>query len=127
MAISVRPEKAPATRCRVLVVEDESSSRRALVRLLRLRGFETTFAATVNEALAQLDSRPTCVLLDLMLPDGSGLALLDHIHQHHLPTRAAVMTGMGDVQAALGKSRLRPEAVFTKPLNFDEVVAWLGR
>ena len=114
------------TRCRVLVVEDDPSSRRALTLLLRIRGFETTVAGTLHEAMQQLQWGPGCILLDLMLPDGNGAALLEHIRQSQLPIRVAVTTGAANWPALLDYGRLQPDVLFTKPLDIDRVVEWLN-
>ena len=119
-------QKEAATRCRVLVVEDDPSSRRALVQLLRLKGFEAAVASTVAEAMRQLAWNPSCILLDLMLPDGNGAAILEYIREQHLPIKVAVTTGAGNWQALLGHGRLQPDALFTKPLEIDRVVDWLN-
>lgn len=119
-------EKADATRCKVLVVEDDPSSRRALTQLLRLRGFEAAFATSVSEAMQQLDWGPCCILLDLMLPDGNGATVLDYVRDHQLPIRVAVTTGASNWQGLLGSSKWPPDALFAKPLDFDRVVEWLN-
>ena len=118
---------AAATRCRVLVVEDEPSSRRALIALLQLRGFEATFAESVADAMKRLEQRPECVLLDLMLPDGNGSVVLQHIRDQGLPIRVAVMTGASNWQALLNHGRLQPDTLFTKPLDLNRVLEWLER
>lgn len=108
---------------RVLVVEDDPSSRRALTSLLKLNGFHATDVATGAEAIACLSEQPLCVLLDLMLPDGNGSAVLDHIRRHRLPIRVAVTSGAADWESMLQESR--PDAYFRKPLEFDKIVRWL--
>lgn len=116
-----------ATRCRVLVVEDEPSSRRALIALLQLKGFEATFAESVSDAMKQLEQRPECVLLDLMLPDGNGAVVLQHIRDQGLPIRVAVMTGASNWQALLNHGQLQPDVLFAKPLDLNRVLDWLDR
>jgi len=120
-------DTADAARCRVLVVEDDPSSRRALIALLQLKGFEATFADTVAKAMRQLEQNPGCILLDLMLPDGNGAAVLEHIRAHRLPIRVAVMTGASNWQALLDNGRLQPDALFTKPLDLNRLIEWLER
>jgi two-component system OmpR family response regulator len=56
----------------ILLVEDEASIREPLAEALRSEGFETLVAGTVGEALEQARHEPDLVLLDVMLPDGSG-------------------------------------------------------
>jgi two-component system response regulator RegX3 len=56
----------------ILLVEDETSIREPLAEVLRSEGFETLVAGSVAEALEQARRDPDLVLLDVMLPDGSG-------------------------------------------------------
>ena len=119
----VEAENAGAVRCRVLVVEDDPSSRRALTLLLQLKGFQATVASNVAEAFQQLKWNPTCILLDLMLPDGNGAEVLEHIRSRQLPIRVAVTTGASNWKTMLDD--LRPDALFTKPLDFNRIVDWL--
>src|SRR5215204_1120101 len=56
----------------ILLVEDEVSITEPLAEALRSEGFETQVAGTVAEALELARREPDLVLLDLMLPDGSG-------------------------------------------------------
>lgn len=110
---------------RVLVVEDDPSSRRALTLLLKLKGFETSYASNLSEAMKLLESEPACVLLDLMLPDGNGSAILERIRARHLPIRVAVTSGASNWEAMLDHGRLQPDAFFSKPLDFSRVLNWL--
>ena len=65
----------------VLVVDDEASARGALTKLLRRDGYETEAAGNGREALAALEARtPDLVLLDVMMPELDGLALLEVLH-----------------------------------------------
>lgn len=120
---SFDPAQSGEKACRVLVVEDDASSRRALTMLLKLNGIETSYAATRSEALRRLDEHPLCVLLDLMLPDGNGVAVLEHIRQHELPIRVAVTSGAANWESLLDGAR--PDAYFAKPLDFEKLVTWI--
>jgi DNA-binding response OmpR family regulator len=109
----------------VLVVEDDPSSRRALLLLLKLRGIPTLQAASLSEAMLQLETRPTIVLLDLMLPDGNGYSLLQYIRNNDLPMRVAVTSGASNWRSMLSDETVRPDAVFPKPLHVDQLLDWL--
>lgn len=122
-ALAPDAEQPVARNLRVLVVEDDPSSRRALTSLLKLNGFQVADVATAADAIACLSERPLCVLLDLMLPDGNGSAVLDHIRRLRLPIRVAVTSGAADWESMLQESR--PDAYFGKPLQFDKIVRWL--
>ncbi len=67
-----------STKTRVLVIDDEPQILRALRINLSVRGYEVVTAATGAEALrAAADHRPDVVVLDLGLPDMSGIEVLD--------------------------------------------------
>ena len=113
--------------CRsVLVVEDDPASRRALVSLLKLNGIQALFAANLTEAIKLLETQPECVLLDLMLPDGTGGAILEFIRSRHLPIRVAFTTGAADWRQFVRGQDIHPDAIFIKPLDFDSISRWLG-
>ena len=114
---------APCTR--VLVVEDDITSRNALMKLLTHFGWHTTPAGTVAEALEGLSASPDCVILDLMLPDGNGTSVLDQIRSSSLPIRVAIATGAHDRTILDEVTRLGPDVVFKKPLDFQRLISWL--
>ena len=116
----------PGVARRVLVVEDDPASRRALVSLLRLNGIEALFAGNLADAITQLGTCPECVLLDLMLPDGTGTAILEFVRSQHLPIKVAFTTGAADWRQFVKGTDFRPDAIFIKPLDFDSITRWLG-
>jgi len=111
---------------RILVVEDDPSSRRALVALLRLAGYQAVFATNLAQALDLVETAPDFILLDLMLPDGTGAAVLKYVRAQRLPIRVAITTGAADWRTLLHDCDHPPDAVFTKPLDFDRITQWLG-
>jgi DNA-binding response OmpR family regulator len=105
----------------LLVVEDDLASRRAIRTVFTLRGWDVSSVATVTEALRLLDPPPDCVLLDLMLPDGEGEAVLRAVRNRNLPTRVVVTTGSSDPDRLRDLDRMGPDAVLNKPLNVNDV------
>src|SRR5690348_13236802 len=90
---------APAA-CRTLIVEDDRLSSAALRALLADRGHSVSCAFTVAQAIEQLVSFvPQCAILDLMLPDGSGVQVLRHIREQRLDVRVAVASAGNDERA----------------------------
>lgn len=68
----------------ILVVDDEMLTRRTLQDLLQREGFVVTTAATIAEAMAEVNRRNyDLILLDLILPDGDGLAACRRIRERH--------------------------------------------
>ena len=90
---------------RILYVEDNAAdadlTRRTLARLMPEAVLE--MVPTIGEAMRLLDSDATLELLlvDLRLPDGSGLQLLAHVREHDLPLPVVVITGSGDQVSAV--------------------------
>lgn len=123
---SAHAPTAHGRRCRrTLIVEDDRVSRRALELLARASGHETRSAATVAEALDQLEAwAPDCVVLDLMLPDGSGAAVLRRVRTAGLPVRVAVASGAFGPVLDEAES-LRPDALLRKPMDPARLIAWL--
>jgi DNA-binding NtrC family response regulator len=104
---------------RVLIIEDDAEIRPLISAKLRDWGYEPCEAGTVSQAKAAIaDVRPAVVLLDIGLPDGSGLNLIQEIKASLPATPVIVMTGNIYVENMLRAWRNR--AHFTvKPINFD--------
>jgi CheY-like chemotaxis protein len=107
------------TKCRTLIVEDDPASRDMLSRLLSLTGHDTMIPSDASAAIAEVIAkrpakRPDCVVLDLMLPDVSGVEVLRVIRGHRLPIKVAVYTAAADPQRFPGLAELKPDAIFEK-------------
>lgn len=67
---------------KILIVEDEPSLREVMQRALRQEGYVVETAATYAEADRRVSGYDyDCILLDIMLPDGNGLRLLERIKE----------------------------------------------
>jgi len=78
---------------RVLVVDDEENIRFLVGSALQLAGFETKMAETGREALAAVESfRPDVVVLDVMLPDLDGFAVLQRLRDAGTRTQVIFLT-----------------------------------
>jgi DNA-binding NtrC family response regulator len=85
----------------VLVVDDEDSIRNALKRFLTGRGYEVQTAATGAEALAAVQRQKiTCVLLDVRLPDVSGVDLVPQLLQDEPNAAILMLTAVNDATSA---------------------------
>jgi two-component system KDP operon response regulator KdpE len=110
---------------RVLIVEDERALLRALAMNLTARGYDVIEAATGTRALAAAAAEePDLILLDLGLPDLSGLDVIRGVRAY-ASTPIVVLsarTGSTDKVAALD---LGADDYVTKPFNIDELLARL--
>ena len=112
--------------CRTLIVEDDADSREAMSKALRLLGHDADCAGTFLEGVAKLSSKVRWLILDLRLPDGDGAALLRYIRQHEMPVLVAVVTGAEDDTVLTDAVLLKPDAFFTKPVDFHDVARWMS-
>jgi CheY-like chemotaxis protein len=115
----------PPQRRRVLVVEDDVQTRVAMARLLRGWGLEVRAVGSVAGAITEL-GWASCVVLDLALTDGSGLAVLEHVRANALAVRVAVVTAAADPAALAAARQLRPELLLLKPLDADKLAEFLA-
>src|SRR5215207_5088296 len=110
---------------RVLVVDDEPQILRGLKVVLRQAGFEVDTAATKSEALDRVAVRPPEMLvLDLILPDGSGVEVCEEIRGwSQLPI--IVLSAVGDEREKVRALDAGADDYLTKPFGTDELLARL--
>lgn len=107
---------------KILIVDDESSIRFALTEALRSWGYESVQASTVAEA-NDLFARehPVVALLDIDLPDGSGLDVLNHIKEEQPETVAIMVTGNVNVPNVVTALRGGAHDFISKPIRLEEL------
>ena len=109
-----------------LIVDDEPTSVSAMAELVEKEGFTTTTAGTLAEAKNRLSQeRPDVILVDLMLPDGNGLALLEEMD----PSRRAeviLISGHATVDSAISALRVGVLDYLTKPVDVRRLKAVLA-
>src|SRR3954454_828106 len=110
---------------RVLVVDDEPQIVRGLRVVLRNAGFQVDSAGTKEEALDALSHRPPdAVLLDLVLPDGSGVDVCKQVREwSHVPI--VVVSAVGDEREKVRALDAGADDYVTKPFGGQELTARL--
>ena len=113
-------------RPRVLVVDDERQILRALKVILREAGYDVIEAATMEEALDRAAVRPPdAAIVDLMLPDGSGVELSRRLREWtSMPI--LVLSAVGEEDAKVEALEAGADDYVTKPFGPRELVARLG-
>jgi two-component system, NarL family, nitrate/nitrite response regulator NarL len=110
---------APASPIRLVVVDDHPIVLEGLERLFRLEGDLEIVARCVNvrEALeAVRHHRPDILLLDVRLPGGSGLDVLEQVRREGLPTRTVLLAGSVNQDELLEALRLGARGVVLKEM-----------
>ena len=109
----------PMTRPAVLLVEDTLSLQMVYRSILATAGHRVAVAATAEDGLEQFRThRPMVVLLDLILPDRDGLAVMQDIQAIQPETRVIAITANGSVNRAVEAMRAGAHDFLVKP--FDE-------
>ena len=122
---STAPSPIPA-KPRTLIVEDDRVASGALLRLLGRDGYELALAETCRQAVEKLQEwGPRFLLLDLMLPDGNGVEVLELIRRERLAVKVAVLTAVGDPVVLAIAQAFNPDGFFRKPADFGQLRMWL--
>jgi two-component system, response regulator RegA len=108
----------------ILVVEDDDVLRSRLARALAERGLDVRAAATAAEAIASAKAEsPELAVIDLRLPDRSGLEVVRALKAIDGATAIVVLTGYGSIATAVEAMHLGAAHYLTKPANADEILA----
>jgi two-component system response regulator AtoC len=111
----------------VLVVDDERDAAESMAMLISAAGFTVSTAGTLRDARRQIAMRePDLVLLDLRLPDGSGMTLFDDAVLRSR-TEVVFVTGHGDVETSVQALRLGAADYLLKPVAAKQLMDILGR
>ncbi|WP_095055266.1 response regulator [Pseudomonas sp. Irchel s3b2] len=114
----IDPDSVP-----VLIVDDEASVRTALSRLLRAEGIVHRIFASAEELLgADLNIGPACLLLDISLPEATGLELQSALGQRGHPWPVIFMTGFGTIPMSVQAMKAGAVEFLTKPFNDDQLL-----
>jgi two-component system, NtrC family, response regulator HydG len=109
-----------------LAVDDDPNFLSALAELIEGQGFTTNTACNLRDARTQVSNRiPDVALVDLYLPDGSGIDLLKDL-ELGTTTEVVLMTGHADVESAVQALRLGASDYLTKPLDIGRLKSILA-
>jgi DNA-binding response OmpR family regulator len=117
----------PATRRRILIVEDEPDIARGLTDALEFEGFDVTAVGTGREGVTTVRERkPDLVILDLMLPDLNGFVVCEQIRQIHPTIPVIMLTARSQEADKIRGLEVGADDYVTKPFSVGELVARIG-
>lgn len=112
----------------LLMVDDDRTLCEVMSRALGARGFAVTALHTMDDALRAIErDPPEFALVDLKLPDHSGLALVARLKEADAHTRIVVLTGHASIPTAVEAIKLGAMYYLAKPTDADAVVAAFKR
>jgi len=106
----------------LLMVDDDASVLRAIGEYFERIGYEVWRDGTGEQAMETFQRvRPDVVLLDLHLPDASGLVVLERLRREG--AAVILLTGQGDIETAVKAMQLGAENFLTKPVDMTHLAA----
>ncbi len=106
----------------ILIIEDDPTLGKNLLRFLRLQGYEPRYCSSYGDSLNVLrETHFDVVISDLMLPDGSGMDLLEFVAQHSPGSAFLMMTGHASLSTAVNAFRNGVHDYMIKPFSLEEL------
>ena len=123
------PLDASAThKGKILVIDDEADIRESLETLLGMEGYDIDLAQNAAEGMRALESRAyDLVLLDLMMPDRSGMEVLHDVRERDAETPIVLITAYGSVEVAVEALKSGATDYFSKPWDNEKLLLEVGR
>ncbi|MFZ3136485.1 MAG: sigma-54 dependent transcriptional regulator [Thermodesulfovibrionales bacterium] len=113
---------------KILLIEDEEATRFGFTKYLSRSGYIVQEASCLSDAhKALLSQRFDAVLLDLNLPDGSGLEWIIEFRENYPDIPIIVITGFGDIPIAVDAMRRGADNFLTKPVNMQDLDIFLRK
>src|SRR4051794_14738010 len=114
---------APSFKGRVLIIDDEADIRESLETLLEMEGYLIELASNATEGLDRLEKgHYDLVLLDLMMPDRSGIEVLQDFRQRDTETPIILITAFGSVEVAVRALKAGANDYFSKPWDNEKLL-----
>jgi two-component system response regulator RegA len=111
----------------LLIVDDDAPFRERLMRAMRDRGFDAIGAGDHRSAVAAAaEDSPELALVDLRLPDATGLSVVRDLKSIDPSTIVVVLTGYGSIATAVDSVKLGAAGYLTKPADTEQIVAALN-
>jgi DNA-binding NtrC family response regulator len=118
-----------AAKGRILVVDDEADIRESLEALLTLDGrYSVDMAVNATEGLKKIETGSyDLVLLDLMMPDRSGMEVLEDVRQRDQETPIFMLTAYGSLEVAVEALKRGASDYFSKPWDNEKLLIEIDR
>jgi DNA-binding NtrC family response regulator len=122
------PLAEPQSKGRILVIDDEEDIRESLEALLSLEGYHVEMAVNGGDGLRKLENQGyDLVLLDLMMPDRSGMEVLQEYRERDRDTPIFMITAYGSLQVAVDALKSGATDYFPKPWDNEKLLIEVDR
>lgn len=109
---------------KILIIEDEKELGRDIAKYLEEENYLCEFAYTFQEALEKIETYIyDCILLDIMLPDGNGIALLQELKNQNKQDGVIIISAKNALDDKIQGLQLGADDYLTKPFHLSELAA----
>jgi DNA-binding response OmpR family regulator len=109
---------------KILIIEDEKDLADSIAAYLKGESYGCEFAATFKEAIAKTGIYEyDCILLDLMLPDGDGLKILEALKKDNKQDGVIIISAKGAIEDKIAGLKLGADDYLPKPFHLSELSA----
>lgn len=127
-AVSGREQGRSRLQGTVLIVDDEEGVRNLLLDLCKLERIHARVASSVQEALTMVkQTAPALLIVDVLLPDGDGIGVLEEAQKIDHRILGVVMTGAATIELAVRAMKAGAVEFFLKPFQTEVVIATVRR
>ncbi len=118
----------PSSKGRILVVDDEVDIRESLEILLTMENYQVDLAPNATEGQHKIESgNYDLILLDLMMPDRSGMEVLRDVRERDTETPIFMITAYGSIEVAVNALKNGANDYFSKPWDNEKLLIEIDR
>lgn len=109
---------------KILIVEDELDLAQSMAEYLSMEGYLCSFANTFGQAMQKIeDYTYDCILLDIMLPGGDGITILQTLKNRGLQNGVIIISAKGALDDKINGLQIGADDYLTKPFHLAELAA----
>jgi len=109
---------------KILIVEDETELAKSIAEYLSEENYLCEFASTFYEAMYKIETfQYDCIILDIMLPDGNGLKILEELKSHNKQDGVIIVSAKNALDDRIKGLQLGADDYLTKPFHLSELMA----
>ncbi|WP_343608611.1 response regulator transcription factor [Chryseobacterium oranimense] len=109
---------------KILIIEDEKELAKSISEYLSGENYLCEFAGTFGEAMDKIETfNYDCILLDIMLPDGNGLTILEELKKQNKQDGVIIISAKNALDDKIKGLQLGADDYLTKPFHLSELMA----
>lgn len=109
---------------KILIIEDEQQLAQSIAEYLAEESYLCEFAATFNQALEKIETyHYDCILLDIMLPDGNGMKILEELKKQDKQDGVIIISANNALDDKIKGLQIGADDYLTKPFHLSELAA----